>query len=127
MPTQPDLREYEVQARSTETQGRVLCSARNHHIIVDGPVQNGFPGEEITPSELFLQAVAACGVELLQMLARQQDIPLRAVSTRIKGTLDRSNPARSDHTVFNVVHLQFHLSGVTADQGGALVEAFQRR
>ena len=47
-----DLREYDVRAGSTETLGRVMCSVRNHHIIVDGPVQNGFPGEEITPITL---------------------------------------------------------------------------
>lgn len=127
MPGQPDLREYEVQARSTETVGRVLCTARNHHFIMDGPVQNGFPGEEVTPSEMFLAAVSACGVELLQMLAKQQEVPLTGVGNTIKGILDRGNPARTDYTVFNSVHLQFHLRGVTQEQGGALVEAFKRR
>ena len=77
-----DLREYEVSARSTDTPGRVMCSARNHHIIVDGPTQNGFLGEEITPSELFLQAVAACGVELVQMLAARQFHSIRRNTPR---------------------------------------------
>jgi uncharacterized OsmC-like protein len=122
-----DLREYEVQARSTAVPGRVMCSARNHHIVVDGPVQNGFPGEEITPSELFLQAVAACGVELVQMLARQQDVPLQALDVAIKGMLDRGNPAHPDYTVFNTVRMQVHLKGVTQEQGMGLVEAFKRR
>lgn len=127
MPGQPDLREYEVQARSTEMVGRVLCTARNHHFIIDGPVQNGFPGEEVTPSEMFLAAVASCGVELLQMIARQQEIPLRGVGNSIKGVLDRGNPARTDYTVFNSVQLQFHLEGVTEDQGRALVDSFKHR
>lgn len=122
-----DLREYEAQARSTDTPGRVLCSSRNHHIIVDGPVQNGFPGEEITPSELFLAAVASCGVELVQMLAKQQEIPLQAIAVAIKGQLDRSKPARPDYTVFNTVQLQFHLKGVTPEQGTQVIEAFKRR
>jgi hypothetical protein len=34
-----DLREYEAKAASMDTFGRVLCSARNHHFVVDGPVQ----------------------------------------------------------------------------------------
>src|SRR4051794_12533685 len=63
------LREYDVYARSTDTFGRVLCSARDHHFIVDGPVQNGCPGEAITPVEVFLSAVAACGVELIHVMA----------------------------------------------------------
>ena len=47
------VREYRVDARSTDVFGRVLVSARDHHFIVDGPVQNGCPGEEVTPPELF--------------------------------------------------------------------------
>ena len=36
----PTIREYRVDARSTDVFGRVLVSAREHHFIVDGPVQN---------------------------------------------------------------------------------------
>src|SRR5689334_18695664 len=118
---------YKARAASTEMPGRVLCSTRNHHIIVDGPVTNGFPGEEITPSELFLSAVAACGVELVQMVAQKEEVPLTALSVDIEGLLDRSNPVRTDRTVFNQVRLVFHLKGVTAEQGQALVGEFQRR
>src|SRR2546429_2118603 len=70
--TDTDVREYAAQAASTDTFGRVLCSARNHHFVVDGPVQNGCPGEAINPAELFLSGVAACGVELVQVLAKAQ-------------------------------------------------------
>ena len=122
-----DLREYEARAGSTSTLGRVMCSVRDHHIIIDGPVQNGFPGEEITPAELFLSGVAACGVELVQMLAKQQDMPLDTISVEIKGSLDRSRPARTDYTVFNSVQLKFHLTGVTEEQGTQLIESFKRR
>src|SRR5437867_1135628 len=122
MVAQADIREYAAQARSTETFGRVLCSSRNHHVVIDGPIQNGCPGEEITPGEMFLAAIAACGAELVQVIARQQDVPLQAASATIKGLQDRSNPARSDFSVFNSVHLQFHLKGVTEEQGAQLVE-----
>ena len=53
--------EYDVSARSTDCFGRVLCGVRDHHFIIDGPVQNGCPGEEVTPVEGFLSAIAACG------------------------------------------------------------------
>ena len=62
---QADIRESAAQARSTDTFGRVQCTARNHYFIVDGPVQNGCPGEAVTPGELFVSAIAACGVELV--------------------------------------------------------------
>jgi uncharacterized OsmC-like protein len=66
---QTDVRRYSAQARSTETFGRVLCSARDQHFVVDGPVQNGCPGEAVSPGELFLAGVATCAVELVQVIA----------------------------------------------------------
>ena len=124
---QQEVRQYELQARSTETFGRVLCSARTHHFVVDGPVQNGCPGEAITPGELFLAGIAACGVELVQVLARAQHVPLQASAVAIRGVLDPSNPVRPDLSLFNAVRLHFHLKGVTQEQGAQLIEAFKRR
>ena len=80
----PTLRQYDISARSTDTFGRVLCTARDHHFIVDGPVQNGCPGEAITPAELFLAGVATCGVELVQVLAKSAGIPLHGIAVDIK-------------------------------------------
>jgi uncharacterized OsmC-like protein len=82
------LRRYDVDARSTDTFGRVLCNSRDQHFVVDGPVHNGCPGEALTPAELFLAGVAACGVELIQVIARHERLPVRAVRTAIAGELD---------------------------------------
>jgi uncharacterized OsmC-like protein len=124
---QADVREYKIQARSTNDFCRVLCSCRNHHFIADGPVQNGCPGEAITPAELFLSGVAACGVELVQVLARQHGVSLKAVGVELAGVIDRGSPVRQDLTLFNSVRLRFHLKGVTEDQGAQLIESFKGR
>ncbi|MCS7173526.1 MAG: hypothetical protein N0A24_09120 [Armatimonadetes bacterium] len=121
------VRIYEAAARSSGIFGRVVCSARNHHLVVDGPVQNGCPGEEITPAELFLAGVATCAVELVEVLAREFGFPAPRVQAHITGTVDRSAPVRQDLTVFNAVRLDLVLSGVSAAQAETLVEAFQRR
>lgn len=126
-PAPSTVREYEVEARSTDTFGRVLASARTHHFIVDGPVQNGCPGEAVTPPELFLSAVASCGVELLHVIARDEGVPLARVAVRIRGTVDRGSQPRTDVTVFTAVRLAFELSGVPAARAAALVEGFKRR
>src|SRR3954470_7581555 len=94
------LREYDVFARSTDTFGRVMCSARDHHFIVDGPVQNGCPGEAITPVEVFLTSVAACGVELIHVIAKGENRPLDRVAVKIYGAVDRAKHARTDVTTF---------------------------
>src|SRR6202521_5630374 len=122
--TQQEIRQYEIQARSTETFGRVLCSARNHHFVVDGPAQNGCPGEAITPAELFLSGVAACGVELIQVLAKGLDVPLRGVTAAIEATQDPSAPVRPDVNLFNTVRISLELSGVSHEQGQDLVDRF---
>ena len=121
------IREYEIRARSTDVFGRVMCSARDHHFIVDGPVQNGCPGEEVTPPELFLSAVAACCVELLHVIARDQSVPITRVGLTVTGTVDRGNQPRTDVTLFNTVRLRFTVGGTDAAQAAALVEGFKRR
>ena len=123
----PAPREYAVGAQSTPTFGRVLCSARTHHVIIDGPVANGCPGEELTPPEAFLAGVAACGVELVQVIAREQSVPVRDVAVRIHAVVDRSRPVRTDVTVFNAVRLRFTLAGVSRDRAAPLIEQFQKR
>jgi uncharacterized OsmC-like protein len=122
-----DIRRYEAHAASTDTFGRVLCSARNHHFVIDGPEQNGCPGEEVTPAELFLSAVASCGVELVQVLAKSAGISLEGIDVTIQGLMDRSRPVRSDVSLFNSVSLRFQMKGVTDDDAKQLVEKFKGR
>jgi uncharacterized OsmC-like protein len=124
---QADVREYEVQARSSDIFGRVLCGARDHHFIVDGPVQNGCPGEEVTPAEIFLAGVACCGVELVQVLAKSSKIPLKRINVTIRGAMDRSKPVRPDVSLFNSVHLHFKMSGINDEQASQLITSFKGR
>ena len=123
----PAPREYLAEARSTDVFGRVLDTIRDHHFVVDGPVQNGCHGEEVTPAELFLAAVASCGVELVQVIAKEDGVPVTRVHARIKGIVDRSNQPRGDVTLFNRVEVGFTLGGVNQSQAGALVEKFKKR
>ena len=125
--TESAVRAYSVNAASTETFGRVLTSARNHHFVVDGPVQNGCPGEALTPVELFLAGVATCGVELVSVIAKAEGIPVSHVAVEIQGIIDRSRPVRSDVSLFNSVRLDFRIKGISQQQGDLLVEKFKGR
>ena len=126
-PQPAPVRHVEVRARSTDVFGRVLCSAREHHFIVDGPVQNGCPGEELTPPELFLSAVAACGVELVHVIARDQGSRVGKVSLAVHGMVDRGQQKRIDVTIFNSVRLEFSIEGTDGATAAQLVEGFKRR
>jgi uncharacterized OsmC-like protein len=119
--------DYVVRAGSTDTFGRVLMNARSHHLVVDGPAQNGCPGEALTPAELFLGGVASCAAELVQVLARDRGIELAGVSAEIGGTVDRAHVHRSDVTVFSSISLHFDMRGVGQAEAAALVEGFKGR
>jgi uncharacterized OsmC-like protein len=121
------VRRYQTRAQSTDTFGRVLVNARDQHLVVDGPAANGCPGEAITPAELFLSGVASCGVELIQVLAKQQQVPLASVRVAIEATQDPSAPVRKDVNLFNSVRVKIELSGVSDEQGRDLVDRFKRR
>lgn len=127
MSQQQTVRTTTVRAESAPAFGRVLCNAREHHFVVDGPVQNGCPGEALTPPELLFSAVASCGVELMHVIARDNDIPLQRVTIRIDGTIDRERQSRTDRSHYNTVILDIVLSGVSEEQARELVEGFQRR
>ena len=114
---------YEVAARSTDVFGRVLCAAREHHFVIDGPVHNGAPGEELTPAEAFLAGIAACAVEMIQSFEPSP----ASIQAEIEGVLDRDDPVREDLTVFNSVQLRLRLAGVTRDEAARLVESFKGR
>ena len=127
MTTPTTIREYDISARSTPVFGRVMCSARNHHFIVDGPVQNGCPGEELTPPELFLSSVAACGVELVHVIAKDEKKAIDSVELKVHAIVDRGKQTRTDVTTFNRVELDFVVSGTDWQTAAALVEGFKRR
>jgi uncharacterized OsmC-like protein len=122
-----NVHEYSAHATSTDTFGRVLATARNHHFVVDGPVQNGCPGEALTPAELFLAGVACCGVELVEVLAKSEGIPTFRIAVDIQGTIDRSRPVRSDISLFNSVRILFRMKGIAKQQADLLVEKFKGR
>jgi uncharacterized OsmC-like protein len=126
MTASSEERRYSVAAGSTDVFGRVLCHARHHHFVIDGPPHNGAPGEAITPAEAFLAAVAACGVELVQAFARQDTIPLGKVHVAMTGALDRSKPIRPDVTLFQWVTADFEMSGVSQEQADHLIARFKK-
>lgn len=119
--------DYRVSAESTATFGRVILRARVHHVVVDGPVGNGCPGEAPTPAELFLGGVASCAAELVQVIAKEQGVALKSVKAEVGGIIDRAHRVRTDVTVFESVSLRFDFRGPTTRDAGALVEAFKGR
>ena len=122
-----DHYDYLVRSASTGTFGRVLLNARDQHLVVDGPAQNGCPGEAITPAELFLGGVASCAAELVQVVAKQQGIHLTGVEAEMAGTIDRAHAVRGDVTIFSSARLRLAFHGIGDEDAAILVETFKGR
>jgi uncharacterized OsmC-like protein len=81
----------------------------------------------MTPAELFLGGVAACAVELVQVIARQEGVALAGVEAEMAGTIDRDHVIHPDLTVFSSAALRFTFRGVGDEDAARLVEAFKGR
>lgn len=100
--------------------GRCIASARGNHIVVDEPPHRGGAGEAITPSEMFLSGISACGVLMVQSLAKSGGVPLEQVEAAIEALRDRSNP--SD---FQSITIRFRMVGPTAEEAEQLVQGYR--
>ena len=78
--------------------------------------------DALTNSEAFLAAVSSCGVTLIEMHARDTNVPLENMSVTIEGVRASAEPNR-----FAQVTMTFEISGVSQQQAEALVETYRGR
>jgi uncharacterized OsmC-like protein len=106
-----------VHSRTSGVRGRSLNDARTHHFVIDA---SGDPAEEITPGEAFLSGISACGVMMLERVAREREVPLAVAEAWIEGLRKRS-----DTSSYHRVDLRFRLDGPTREQAEDLVAYYQ--
>ena len=121
------LREYVASAESTDTFGRVLWQTRSHVMVADGPVENGCLGEAVGPGEFFLGGIATCAAELIQVLARDEQIDIGHVTATVRGKFGSGRQHHPLVTVFDSIELTIELTDVSESQGTLLVEGFKSR
>ena len=89
-------------------------------------ISTDYAGGFILPRSLTAQ-VEFDDADLVQVIAKAENVPVQAVSATIEALQDRSQPPRPDVSLFNHVRLAFQLKGVTPEQGTHLIESFKRR
>src|SRR5437773_3433339 len=104
--------------------GRCECA---DEAAVPADVAHRRSGEAAAPREVVLGGIAACGVELVQVSAREEALALGNVKVQLAGEIEPGNPVRPDVTLFNRVRLAFELEGVGQEEAGHLVERFKGR
>ena len=107
-----------VHSYSSGTVGRSLNTVANHHFVIDSPSI----GEEITSTDSFLAGVSSCGVNRVEVAARDTGIPVRRIEVDIEGLRSPEATAR-----FAKVNMRFTLEGPTQEQAEELVERYKNR
>lgn len=114
-----DLITTSVTSTSTEVYGRTINQARHNYFVIDSP--NG-PGEALATGEAFLSGIAACGVTLVQGVAKAEGITLDRLSVAIRGIRLAANPVD-----FHQVEIDFSYRGPNQEQANHLTETWQAR
>ena len=112
---------YAVHTYSTGTHGRAICNARTHHFVSDD-----VGGDAVGAAELFLSGVSACAVNMVERLAKQDQIPLQWMDVRVEAYRD-PDQSPGDLTVFDAIRVQFEMWGITPEHAEGLVETWKRR
>ena len=112
---------YKVRSYSTGTLGRAICNARTHHFIAD---DSG--GEEVGAGEFFLSGISACAVNMVERLAKEQQIPLQWMDVGVEAYRDPTkNPG--EHSIYDAIRVHFAMWGVNKEQAEGLVQTWKRR
>jgi uncharacterized OsmC-like protein len=112
---------YNVRAYSTGTPGRAICNSRSHHLVADGA-----GGDELGAGELFFSGIAACAVNMVERVARDEHIALEWMDVGVQSYRDPEKAA-GERTLYDAIRVNFEMWGVDDDQAQYLVGVWQRR
>ena len=109
-----------VQSSSSGVVGRAVNTAHGARVLFDSSSRP--QPDALTNSEAFLGAVSSCGVTLIEMHAKETNVPMTGMSVTIEGTRTAAAPNR-----FARVRMTFEIAGVSQAQADALVETYRGR
>ena len=112
---------YKARSYSTGTLGRAICNARTHHFVSDNT-----GGDEVYSGELFLSGIAACAVNMVEMIAHDEEISLEWMDVGVESWRDLDKE-QGDRSVYDAIRVNFEMWGVADDQAYELVETWKRR
>jgi uncharacterized OsmC-like protein len=119
IPGMADEKVETVRSSSSGTIGRARNEERGVSVFFDSssrPQPDAF-----TNSEAFLGSVSSCGVTLIEMHAKDTNVPLQRMTVTIEGRRPPTEPR------FSSVRMTFEMVGVTQAQAEALVATYHQR
>jgi uncharacterized OsmC-like protein len=114
-----------VRSYSSGTFGRCIAHAGNHHFVVDDTVPHRGPGEQPSPTEIFLTGVTSCGVLMMGREAESRGIPLERIEVTAEAVRSPS-PGPQGVTTFERLTMRAVLQGPSEAQARELVAFYQQ-
>lgn len=113
----------------TRSEGRAVMTARDLHTVVDSPPPLGGPNQAMNPVDLLLGALATCGTFVCETAARELGLGLVDAVVEVEGDFDPRGVKGEEGVspAMQAFRVTLRLSGVDAEGGAALAEAFRQR
>jgi uncharacterized OsmC-like protein len=83
-----------VRGHADSTFGRYIVSARHNHLVSDGRVSQGAPGEAVFAGELLLASLVSCGLGLVFQSAIDRNEPKPEVELTAEFLRNSEDPTR---------------------------------
>ena len=112
---------YAASTNSSGIEGRAICNARaNHWVSDDGG------GDAVYSGELFLSGISSCAVNMVERLARADNIELEWMEVSLESYRD----ATADHgdlTLYDAIRIKFEMWGIEDEDAFDLVGLWKKR
>ena len=116
-----DVKIETIRSSSTGVIGRAeSATTRGPRLVLDS--SSRAQPDALTNSEAFLAGVSSCGVTLIEMHAKETNVPLARLDVTIEGARTTGDPAP-----FSGVTMTFEMAGVSQAQAESLVETYRSR
>ncbi|MDP6829498.1 MAG: OsmC family protein [Alphaproteobacteria bacterium] len=112
---------YQAKCNSIGVAGRSICNARNHHWVAENT-----GGEAVGAGELFCASIAACAVNMVETIASNEQRALAGMEVNVAAYRDFDKPS-GDVSLYDKVHVEFELWGVSDDDARFLVKTWKQR
>ena len=114
-----ELKVDTVNSKTSGTIGRSSTTARDVTVAFDSSSRPS--PDAFTNAEAFLGGVSSCAVTLIELHAKETEVPLKRIAVTIKGSRD------PEVYHYQSVHMRFELAGVSQAQADGLVKTYQGR
>ena len=112
---------YAASTNSSGIEGRAICNARTNHWVSD---DGG--GDAVYSGELFLSGIPSCAVNMVERLARTDNIVLEWMEVSLESYRD-ADANHGDFTLYDAIRIKFEMWGVEDEDALSPVELWKKR